>query len=537
MVRRPRNTDRYHCRVPGSFYVPLGDDVWRATAHTAGPWDAGSQHGGPPSALLGREMLRCQPRPDMMITRFTCEILRPIPVGDISVRARLARPGRSVEFLEATASADGREVARASAWRVLRTDGPPVPSRQPAAPPLPGEPTVPPSAVSPPAGWRDGYMSAIEWRPARGSFAVPGPAAVWTRMRYPLVPDEDPAPLERVLVTADSGNGASSELDISRWLFINPELTVHLHREAVGEWICLDAQTTVSPGGAGLATSVLSDLDGQVGVAAQSLLIAPRALPLTLRRLPPGPAPPAAPGMPGLDHEVVGGSPHVREGHLGDVDPEKSGSLVRVVRGRRYLGRRARQLGVTAPGRHVLGRFDRGAVDRDPRVAPDVGELPGAVHHPERDLAISERQLDRADPRRPVRAEGRDSLVRAGVEPAAHPARELRGVLFDLFPACQRRAPLRSAETVVADPIGAGRFRGNVAVRVRYSRRTPAPARPSPTERAQLRNRASYSELNCVIERVLQGGEPVGLEGDAPDTRLIRARPARRPPGIVRTTR
>jgi Acyl-CoA thioesterase N-terminal domain len=57
----------------------------------------------------------------MMITRFTCEILRAIPVGDISVQARLARPGRSVELLEATASADGREVARASAWRVLRT--------------------------------------------------------------------------------------------------------------------------------------------------------------------------------------------------------------------------------------------------------------------------------------------------------------------------------------------------------------------------------------------------------------------------------
>jgi hypothetical protein len=267
-------------RVPDSFYVPLGDDVWRATVHTAGPWDGGSQHGGPPSALLGRAMLRCQPRPDMMITRFTCEILRPIPVGDISVLARLARPGRSVEFLEASASAGGREVARASAWRVLRTDGPPVPPRQPSPPPLPlpGEPGEPgePGGTRPPADWKDGYLSAIEWRAARGGFAVPGPATVWTRMRYPLVPDEEPAPLERVLVTADSGSGVSAELDISRWLFINPELTVHLHREAVGEWICLDTQTAISPGGTGLATSVLSDLDGPVGVAAQSLLIAPR---------------------------------------------------------------------------------------------------------------------------------------------------------------------------------------------------------------------------------------------------------------------
>jgi Thioesterase-like superfamily len=95
-------------------------------------------------------------------------------------------------------------------------------------------------------------------------------------MRYPLLPDEEPTPLERVLTISDSGSGASWELDMTRWLFINPELTVHVNREAVGEWICLDAQTAISTGGTGLATSVLSDQVGSVGVAAQSLLIIPR---------------------------------------------------------------------------------------------------------------------------------------------------------------------------------------------------------------------------------------------------------------------
>jgi hypothetical protein len=266
--------------VSGSFYIPLGDDVWRATAHTAGPWNPGAQHGGPPSALLGRAMLRCQPRPEMVVARFTCEILRSIPVGDITVAARVARPGRTVELLEATASAAGREVARATAWRVLRATGSPaVPPRQPSPPPLPGEPDAPdaPDAPGTPDGWLDGYMSAVEWRRVHGQFGAAGPGTVWTRMRYPLVPDEEPAPLERVLVTADSGNGVSGELDIRRWLFINPELTVHLHREPAGEWICLDAATAITPGGAGLATSCLSDLDGPIGVAAQSLLIAPRS--------------------------------------------------------------------------------------------------------------------------------------------------------------------------------------------------------------------------------------------------------------------
>ena len=280
-----------------SFYIPAGQDAWLATSHTTGPWDARAQHGGPPSALLGRAIQRCKPRGDMIIARFTCEILGAIPVGEIRVRARLARPGRSVELLEAVASADGRDVARATAWRVLRTDGPQVAPRS-APPALPEEPSAPPGGIpqalgetpqappgeappgamppAPASGWVDGYLSAIEWRPVRGHFTEPGPATVWARMRYPLVPGEETGPLERVLAIADSGNGISSELDLRQWRFINPELTVHLHREAVGEWICLDARTVISTGGAGLATSVLSDADGPVGVGAQSLLIAPR---------------------------------------------------------------------------------------------------------------------------------------------------------------------------------------------------------------------------------------------------------------------
>ena len=255
-----------------SFFLPLGDDRWRATVHTTGPWDARFQHGGPPSALLARAIEECSPRDDMLIARLTVDILGAIPVGDLELRARMLRRGRRVELLEAALSTGGREVARAQAWRVLRTTQK-VNLLQPAptAPPLPAEST--PSVAD---GWVDGYLSAVEWRFTAGAFWQPGPATAWTRLRHPLVPGEQPSPLQRVLAVADSGNGISSELDLTKWHFINPELTVHLHREAVGEWICLAAQTAISPDGVGLATSVLSDLDGPIGVGAQSLLIAQR---------------------------------------------------------------------------------------------------------------------------------------------------------------------------------------------------------------------------------------------------------------------
>jgi hypothetical protein len=111
---------------------------------------------------------------------------------------------------------------------------------------------------------------------AGGLIVEPGPTTAWARMRCPLVSDEAPSPLQRTVILADSGNGASSEMDLKSWLFINPELTVHLHREAIGEWVCLDATTIVSEGGTGLATSVLWDQRGRIGRGAQALLIARR---------------------------------------------------------------------------------------------------------------------------------------------------------------------------------------------------------------------------------------------------------------------
>src|SRR4029077_7803081 len=138
--------------VADSFYLPLGDGSWRGTPHTTGPWDPRAQPGGPPSALLGRAIQRCAPRDDMVIARFTCEILGAIPVGDLDVQARLVRPGRSVEFLEAVATAGGRDVARASAWRVLRTTSETVPRPSDPPPALPEH-----STGLPPAGWIDGY--------------------------------------------------------------------------------------------------------------------------------------------------------------------------------------------------------------------------------------------------------------------------------------------------------------------------------------------------------------------------------------------
>ena len=248
-----------------AFYEPLADGRFRSTEHTSGPWDPGSQHAGPPAALLGRALEQCEPRDGTLLARLTFEILGAVPVAEVEVEARVVRPGRSVELLEATLSAGGRPAMSARAWRLPVTTAPPAGEQEPSI-------ARPDAADPPPHDF--GYGNALECRFAVGGWNVPGPAVVWTRLRVGVVPDERPSPLQRVLAVADSGNGVSAVMPWDEWLFINPELTVHVLRPPEGEWVVLDAATRI--GAAGLARSVMSDASGPVAYGAQSLLVAPR---------------------------------------------------------------------------------------------------------------------------------------------------------------------------------------------------------------------------------------------------------------------
>ena len=254
-----------------AFFLPRGANRYEATHHTSGPWDPKLQHAGPPAALIARELERTAPRDDMLISRVTFEILHAVPVGEVEVSAAVTRPGRSVELLEASLTANGREVVNARAWRVLK-----APADTPATPPAYEPPPLRDEAAELPDQLQSDYLRAIEWRIARGGFVEPGPGVAWTRLRVPVVEGEEPSGTERLLAVADSGNGISGTMNMNEWWFINPELTVHLDREPQGEWICLDAATSIQPGGAGHAASILSDLDGPVGRGAQTLYVGRR---------------------------------------------------------------------------------------------------------------------------------------------------------------------------------------------------------------------------------------------------------------------
>ncbi|MBA2725946.1 MAG: thioesterase family protein [Actinobacteria bacterium] len=255
-----------------SFYQEDGANRFLPTELTIGPWGRGAQHGGPPSALLGRA-IELEHGEGKQVARIVFDILRPVPIQPLSVDTRVVRPGKKVSLVEASLSAGDDVVMRASAWLIRRTqlDLPAVSKETP----WPG-----PDAVSLTDATRMApelnYLQATEWRFVAGDFLQPGPATAWIRATVPLVEGEENSSLTHVLAVADSASGVSGALDFFKWLYINTDLSVYLHRPPTGPWICIDAETTPQPSGLGLASATLYDEQGTIGTSSQSLYLSPR---------------------------------------------------------------------------------------------------------------------------------------------------------------------------------------------------------------------------------------------------------------------
>ena len=259
--------------LPPAFYRESAPGHYESTAATAGPWGPKTQHAGPPSALLGRAFEQHEPRAGFRIARVTLELPRPVPVADLDVQVRTVRTGSRAELLEGELTCDGRQVMLARAWRMLA-----APADTPALHEAPGATLPDPQPPHTMAGVHlDGYIAAMEWRFAAGSgFDTPGPGAAWARQRIPLVAGQDDTPLTRALTLADSNWAIASELDFVRKLVINTDITLALHRDPVGEWLCLTSATAASPAGSALAAGRLEDAAGDCGRVLQTLLVAER---------------------------------------------------------------------------------------------------------------------------------------------------------------------------------------------------------------------------------------------------------------------
>jgi hypothetical protein len=249
-----------------------------------GPWDPGSLHGGPVAALVGRAVEAVDAPAPMLLARTTLELLKPVPMAPLEVTTEVVRPGRRVQLVTASVRAGGAEVVRALCLRVRIADlpagdddvaGSAMGARPPAADvalPEDGRGLSFPGMPTDTAFHSAGVRICVAPEPAPGA-AV----SAWVQLRVPVVAGEEPSPAQRALAAADFGNGISGVLDFTRWVYVNPDLTVTLHREPVGSWIRLDARTDYDGTGVGLAASALADAAGLIGRAAQVLYVERRS--------------------------------------------------------------------------------------------------------------------------------------------------------------------------------------------------------------------------------------------------------------------
>ncbi|MGY1841863.1 MULTISPECIES: thioesterase family protein [unclassified Modestobacter] len=253
-----------------AFYLPLGDNRFSPTRATESPWDPDAQHGGPPSALLAH-LAGSVTGEGLRAARISVDFFGAIPRRELTVEVSAVRPGRRIALTEAAMTVEGRTVAVARVWSIATGPTPPVVTE--LSPP-PAVPAVNSQFLPDHPDW--GFGQALDWRYTAGSPDEPGPADVWTRVRVPLVADQELTGLDRTLIAADAANGISVELPLGSWFSIPPGMTTHLTREPDGEWVHLSCRTSIAADGIGLCLGTLSDARGEIGQVSQPLLVRAR---------------------------------------------------------------------------------------------------------------------------------------------------------------------------------------------------------------------------------------------------------------------
>jgi len=248
----------------GEWYV--GNDGAR------GPWSEHACHAGPVTGLLVRALERAID--DKQLVRITADYVRPIPMAGFRIETESIRNGRAVAAGRATLiDSDGKACATAtslhivkSAFERLPTSTIDLPNRQSATP---GEFVIESAHHDKPffRDWID-----VAYPP--GESSSPGPTTIWMKAP-PLLADERPSPFQSICPLADCGNGTSRNSNLDDATFVNPDLTIILHRLPESEWHASSAISFWEPSGIGLSQATLFDERGAIGVASQTLLIQP----------------------------------------------------------------------------------------------------------------------------------------------------------------------------------------------------------------------------------------------------------------------
>lgn len=234
------------------------------------PWNTRATVGIAVAGLLMHVAEQVEAPGPMLPAHVTIDILRPVPFAPTLTQATVTREGRKLQMVEAHLMAGGEPVARARVLRVREIASPRIDA--PMAYPSPEE--SPTRAFLP----SDLLLSElIETRQVAGEPDQIGPGTVWTRLGADLVSGIPTSPLVHAAMLSDFGNGVAQVVDPRQWSFANVDISLHMVRRPVGEWLLVDADAMLQGLGVALSNMTLADRSGPFGRAHQTLFIDPRA--------------------------------------------------------------------------------------------------------------------------------------------------------------------------------------------------------------------------------------------------------------------
>ncbi|WP_416356897.1 thioesterase family protein [Aureimonas phyllosphaerae] len=258
---------------PACFFQREDDHAFRATRLTEGAWNPAEQHIAPALGLIGHAIeadMRARRGDDpLVLSRLSYDILGVIPIGVVSIETAVIRPGRTIELVEAKLLYEGRACVLARAWALKAYDTGAIAGT--ALDPIPAHETLSEHTFD--GVWAGACVRTLDGRREQ---LGQGRARGWLNTDVALIGGEVVGPTARTLGLVDFANGITPRCGPETALFPNVDLTVHLLREPVGEWLGFDTAVSFGSVGIGLTHSILHDAQGPLGSVSQSLTVRPR---------------------------------------------------------------------------------------------------------------------------------------------------------------------------------------------------------------------------------------------------------------------
>jgi len=251
-------------------------DAFVGTILIQGGWNPDEANGGAVLALLGHCLDDVPSLVPMVVSRFTVDLLRPVPLGRrLTLVPTILREGKKIQVVLLQLLVDDVEHVRATALRlrVAEIESPDLPldtsDHRPAAAMAP-----PHASLTMGEGYPDrpGFLGAIDMR--RTPVGDEPGFGCWVRLAVPVVAGEAIRPTAQLTFAFDYANLIGVEQHPGALTLINPDVSAHVLRPPIGEWIAITGESRFNPAmGRGLSWATLSDDDGPFAVVSMSQLL------------------------------------------------------------------------------------------------------------------------------------------------------------------------------------------------------------------------------------------------------------------------